>query len=276
MAAFDGGKGGKGNKKALGAVVSCVLLAGLLEFAFIGGGSGTLPSQGGGAAIDSGDGSGTLGEEGGSAAQREGACDAAGAGEATSAVGESAMEPSDGGAQGGGTDTGEAGDGASAAATGEGASAPGEREAADVPRLPQVGMDASLIDETELGPHDGESRPIDGGMWKGGASYYWLARNGTGDQVFSAIVKDGEVVKVNKFNMFKDYWNDGTVTGRDFPDLYASGEEVPRTTVAPQLDDPVDYATPEEYADNNEGYFEYYGYDDPWDAAFQYWEGNAA
>lgn len=140
----------------------------------------------------------------------------------------------------------------------------------------QVGMDSSLIDETELGPHDGDPKRIDGGLWKGGYSYYWCARNGTGGQVFSAIVKDDEVVKVNRFNTAKDYWNDGTVLGHDSPDLYAAGAEVPRDTLPPQLDDPVDYATPEEFADNNEGYFQYYGYDNPWEATFEYWEGNAA
>lgn len=145
---------------------------------------------------------------------------------------------------------------------------------ADLPRLPKVGMSAQYLDATELGTHDSEGDVLTGGKWKGGKSYYWDSKNGKNDHVYSAIVLNGKVVNVSKWNTSLNYWADGTIVGKDFPDLYATGDGVEKTSSAPQYVDPLDYTDPGEYADNAEEYFRYQGSDDPWNEAYNYWELN--
>ena len=76
-------------------------------------------------------------------------------------------------------------------------------------RLPYVGMSASLIDSTYLGVHDSQGDQITGGQLRGSVPYTWYAQNGTGDMLFTAYVKDGQVIKVAKFNLSKNYWSNG-------------------------------------------------------------------
>ena len=74
-------------------------------------------------------------------------------------------------------------------------------------KLPYIGMPAELIDETWLGPVDEVDDAVEGtGLLAGSVPHRWRARNGTGDLVFSAYVRDGEVLKVVKENLGKDYW----------------------------------------------------------------------
>lgn len=146
-------------------------------------------------------------------------------------------------------------------------------EAEEIPRMPKVGMSESLIDATELGAHDEVSDVIDSGKWKGGVTYYWRSKNGKNDMVFSATVLKGKVAKVERWNTSFNYWADGTLLGKDFPDVYASGEQVEKKS-APVLEDPLDYTNGEEYADNAYKYFEYMGSDDPWNDALNYWDQN--
>lgn len=146
-------------------------------------------------------------------------------------------------------------------------------QAVEIPRLPKVGMSATLIDATELGVHDEVSDVIDSGKWKGGVTYTWRSKNGKNDMVFSAIVLKDKVAKVYKSNTSLNYWADGTTLGKDFPDLYASGEKVEKKS-APVLEDPLDYTNGEEYADNAYKYFEYMGSEDPWNDALNYWDQN--
>ena len=149
--------------------------------------------------------------------------------------------------------------------------------------LPYKGMDAAFIDVTWLGEHDGEGDTLGGTSSKAGSTpYYWLANNGTGDKVFTAYVRDGEVIAVNRDNSSTDYWTseDGSY---DYPDVDASGEEVDDddddsdeddSSVHITLEDPLDYDSAEEYADNAYKDFEALGSDDPWNDAIEYWEGN--
>ena len=153
--------------------------------------------------------------------------------------------------------------------------------------LPYKGMDVAFIDETWLGEHDGEGDAVGGtGSKAGSIPYYWLADNGTGDKVFTAYVRDGKVIAVNRDNSSTDYWRseDGSY---DYPDLDASGERVDGdgdgggdddddSSAHVTLEDPLDYDSPEEYADNAYKDFEALGSDDPWDDAYEYWEDNAA
>ena len=142
--------------------------------------------------------------------------------------------------------------------------------------LPFKDMDEGLIDQTWLGMHDKVGDPIEGGLFDGGVTYTWLAQNGTGDAVFSAIVVDGRVVKVDKCNMGCNYWAvPGKILSRELPDRTASGAWVDTGATTPQPEDPTDYDSPEEYADNNEGVFAANGASDPWQSAYDYWYGNA-
>ena len=133
--------------------------------------------------------------------------------------------------------------------------------------LPFKGMDVSLLDQTWLGAHDEEGEQIQGGLYDGGTSYRWLARNGTGDRVFSAIALDGVVAQVTKENLSKDYWaNPGSVMPKELPDREAAGTAVvasgssPIPEEAPDgAEDPLDYDDPEDYAAANERAFELQG-----------------
>ncbi len=150
--------------------------------------------------------------------------------------------------------------------------------------LPFKGMDVSLLDQTWLGAHDEEGEQIQGGLYDGGTSYRWLARNGTGDRVFSAIALDGVVAQVTKENLSKDYWaNPGSVMPKELPDREAAGTAVvasgssPIPEEAPDgAEDPLDYDDPEDYADANERAFELQGTKDAWQAAYEYWCRNAS
>ena len=144
--------------------------------------------------------------------------------------------------------------------------------------LPFKDMDASLIDQTWLGVHDEKGEVIDGNsLFSGGTPYYWRAQNGTNDVVFEAIVRDGRVIKVSKYNQGRNYWAvPGQILGRDLPDRTASGAMVDKDALDAVPDDPTDYASPEEYADNNEAAFASNGASGPWQSAYDYWCGNAA
>lgn len=144
--------------------------------------------------------------------------------------------------------------------------------------LPFKDMDSSLIDQTWLGVHDEEGEVIScGSLFSGGTPYYWRAQNGTDDVVFGAIVRDGRVIKVSKYNQGSNYWAvPGQILGRDLPDRTASGAMVDKGTLDAVPDDPTDYASPDEYADNNEAAFASNGASDPWQSAYDYWCGNAA
>lgn len=143
--------------------------------------------------------------------------------------------------------------------------------------LPFIDMDASLIDQTWLGAHDEEGEVITGGgLFAGGTPYCWRAWNGTGDRVFEAIVRDGRVIKVNKDNLGKNYWAvPGQILDRELPDRTASGAQVDRGSCGSIPDDPTDYDSPDEYADNNSYAFAANGASDPWQSAYDYWCGNA-
>lgn len=140
-------------------------------------------------------------------------------------------------------------------------------------RLPYIGLPESLIDKTWLGVPDRVGEVIDGGKFKGGTPYYWNAQNGSGDLLFDAIVVDGVVVNVNKYNLAKNYWCDATGMMRTLPDRAASGARVdggPRQFL-PQ-EDPSDYDSPDEYADAAEDEFAARGSSNPWQEAFDSWD----
>lgn len=148
-----------------------------------------------------------------------------------------------------------------------------EAEPVDLPRLPRVGLSVEYIDATELGEHDDESEVIDSGKFKGGVSYYWRAKNGTNDIVYSAIVVGGKVVDVSKWKTGFDYWyQEGSSLPGEFPNLYAAGKERTSSTSGIMLYDPSDYDDPEDFADDNEAYFAAQGIEDAWDYAYSYWE----
>ncbi len=137
-------------------------------------------------------------------------------------------------------------------------------------RLPYVGMSGDLIDATWLGPASGVGDKTEGGKFAGSTPYYWRAQNGTNDLVFSAYVKDGEVVMVAKFNTSKNYWGSAggsSVLSRELPDLYASGETVEKDASAAQdgKPDADGWDDPDDYAKANADAF------DSYDAAYDYW-----
>lgn len=139
--------------------------------------------------------------------------------------------------------------------------------------LPYIGLPESLIDKTWLGAPDRVGEAIDGGKFKDGTPYYWNAQNGSGDLLLDAIVVDGVVVNVSKYNLAKNYWCDAADTMRVLPDRAASGARVDGG--ATQLDpneDPSDYDSPDEYADAAEDEFADHGSSNPWQEAFDYWE----
>ena len=142
--------------------------------------------------------------------------------------------------------------------------------------MPYVGMDAKFIDVTWMGEHDGEEDVVEGGLKEGSVPYYWLADNDTGDKVFTAYVRDGEVIAVYKNNPSLDYWYDpdSTLT-LDYPDMDAAGDR-PEDDDDDDADypDPSDYDSADDYADNAEGDFEAAGSDDPWNDAYDYWWDN--
>ncbi len=139
--------------------------------------------------------------------------------------------------------------------------------------LPYIGLPESLIDKTWLGVPDRVGEVIDGGKFKDGTPYYWNAQNGSGDLLFDAIVVDGVVVNVSKYNLAKNYWCDAAGTMRVLPDRTASGARVDSgSTQFVPYEDPSDYDSPDEYADAGEEEFAAHGSSNPWQDAFDYWE----
>ena len=165
-------------------------------------------------------------------------------------------------------------------------------------KLPFSGMSEELISETWLGAPDRKSlaNSKDLAMQK----YDWLSTNGKKEPVFSAYVKNGLVQRVQKWYTQTDYWYDSkTKSYKKFPDRGASGSAVKNysssggtssrsksggssagtsssgaTSKTPK-EDPLDYSTPEEYADNAEDDFKSNGSTDSWNDAYRYWEDNA-
>lgn len=133
-------------------------------------------------------------------------------------------------------------------------------------KLPYIGMPAELIDATWLGPADEVADAVEGtGLLAGSVPHRWRARNGTDDLVFTAYVRDGEVLKVVKENLCKDYWKQpGSAVARDFPDLGGTGGQVGGST-SPRVPDPEDYDDAEDYADAAASAF------GSWDAAHDHW-----
>lgn len=133
-------------------------------------------------------------------------------------------------------------------------------------KLPYIGMPAELIDETWLGPADEVADAVEGtGLLAGSVPHRWRARNGTGDLVFSAYVRDGEVLKVVKENLGKDYWKQpGSAVTRDFPDRGGEGGQV-GGGASPRVPDPEDFDDAEDYANAAAGAF------GSWDAAHDHW-----
>lgn len=142
--------------------------------------------------------------------------------------------------------------------------------------MPYIGLPEELIDRTWLGEHDIVDEVIGGsGLLAGSVPYQWCAENGTDDIIFTAYVRDGEVIKVNKNMLWSNYWSvPDSFTSLDYPDLDASGERVEVEPLMGNREDPLDYDTPEEYADNAEDWFRANGSEDPWDEAYRYWEDN--
>lgn len=139
--------------------------------------------------------------------------------------------------------------------------------------LPYIGLPESLIDKTWLGVPDRVGEVIDGGKFKDGTPYYWNAQNGSGDLLFDAIVVDGVVVNVSKYNLAKNYWYDAAGTMRVLPDRTASGAWADNgTTQFVPNEDPSDYDSPDEYADAAEDEFAAHGSSNSWQEAFDYWE----
>lgn len=139
--------------------------------------------------------------------------------------------------------------------------------------LPYIGLPESLIDKTWLGVPDRVGEAIGTGKFEGGVPYYWNAQNGSGDLLFDAIVVDGVVVNVSKYNLAKNYWCDAAGTMRVLPDRTASGARVDggATQFVPN-EDSSDYDSPDEYADAAEDEFADHGSSNPWQEAFDYWE----
>lgn len=123
-------------------------------------------------------------------------------------------------------------------------------------KLPYIGMPAELIDATWLGPADEVADAVEGtGLLAGSVPYRWRAENGTDDLVFTAYVRDGEVLKVVKENLGKDYWKQpGSAVTRDFPDLGGEGGQV-GGGASPRVPDPEDYDDAEDYANAAAGAF---------------------
>ncbi len=147
--------------------------------------------------------------------------------------------------------------------------AAGDAQVVDVrSKLAYVGMPADYIDVTWLGPADEVGEKVTSGKYAGATPYRWRAKNGSNDLVFSAYVKDGEVVMVAKCNTGKNYWgsSDGSsALSRELPDLFASGETVKEKTSQSAKPDPDSWDDPDDYAAANESAF------DSYDAAFDYW-----
>jgi hypothetical protein len=103
--------------------------------------------------------------------------------------------------------------------------------------LPKQGLPETYIDQSWLGTHDREQE-IDGAT-----IYYWQARNGTDDTVYSAKCEGGTVVRVTKFYPASGYWP----TLRGLPDLYTTTPFDDSDEDASNKYSPRDYDSAEEY-----------------------------
>ena len=133
-------------------------------------------------------------------------------------------------------------------------------------KLPYIGMPAEFIDATWLGPADEVADAVEGtGLLAGSIPHRWRAENGTDVLVFTAYVRDGEVLKVVKENLGKDYWKQpGSAVTRDFPDFGGEGGQV-GGSASPRVPDPEDYDDAEDYANAAASAF------GSWDAAHDHW-----
>lgn len=138
-------------------------------------------------------------------------------------------------------------------------------------QLPYKGMPAELIDATWLGAHEGEGDAISSGQKQGAIPVWWYARNGSGDRVFTAYLRNGAVIAVSKDSQGKNYWKlPDSIMLREFPDLEATGEPVPsEPTFDPPDPDLCD--DPDDYASMSEDYFAQWGAGDPYEDAYEYW-----
>lgn len=142
--------------------------------------------------------------------------------------------------------------------------------------MPWKGMPATLIGSTYLGEPDETGGVIDGGLLDGGTPYYWRSRNEKHERVFEAVVRDGEVIDVSRWNQGANYWPESTSLNADaLPILDASGARNDVSSGAPDLPDPNDYDNPDDYEADAEDYFTWLGCDDPAQAAYLYWESIA-
>ena len=103
--------------------------------------------------------------------------------------------------------------------------------------LPKQGLPETYIDQSWLGTHD-RAEEIDGAT-----IYYWQARNGTDDTVYSAKCENGTVVRVTKFYPASGYWP----TLRGLPDLYTTTPFDDSDEDAGNKYSPRDYDSAEEY-----------------------------
>ena len=142
--------------------------------------------------------------------------------------------------------------------------------------MPWKGMPATLIGSTYLGKPDETGDVIDGGLLDGGTPYYWRSRNEKRERVFEAVVRDGEVIDVARWNQGANYWPESTSLNADaLPILDASGARSDVSSGAPDLPDPNDYDNPDDYEADAEDYFTWLGCNDPAQAAYPYWESIA-
>jgi hypothetical protein len=152
-------------------------------------------------------------------------------------------------------------------------------------KLPYVGMKESLIDKTWLGMPKNSARVGYGVPTTSKYEYYWYSTNGKNEKLFSAYVCYGVVVDVSKWQTLTNYWMNADGTSKDLPDRDASGNRVVSSSSSSKStsssskttpkEDPTDYSTPEEYADNAQKDFESKGSKDGWKDAYEYWEDNA-
>lgn len=137
-------------------------------------------------------------------------------------------------------------------------------------QLPYRGLAESYIDDSWLGPHDETAQVT---YRKAAATeYIWRSRNGLDDKVFSAYCADGQVIAVTRWRSGTTYWP----SVRGLPDLSADGStRSDGAQASSDRPDPLDYSSPEEYADAAEPWFASQGSTDPWGDAYRYWEDEA-
>ena len=103
--------------------------------------------------------------------------------------------------------------------------------------LPKQGLPETYIDQSWLGTHDRVQELDDATI------YYWQARNGTDDTVYSAKCEGGTVVRVAKYYPASGYWP----TLRGLPDLYTTTPFDDEGEDTANKYSPRDYDSAEEY-----------------------------